>query len=121
MIPLLAYLAIFTIAFYAVKAITRGAAKSDYSSLKTVTFGDESAVTSSRTASVISIVTIFVLWGAFTGSALIPSFLHAPGPFVGETQFTYTAEAEDGSRDDGTVSIIVHPREAPVDLFLLHI
>lgn len=115
MIPFFVYLAIFVVSYFAVKAITRGVARSDYSSLKTVTFGDESAVTSSRTASVVSIVTIFLLWGAFTGSTLIPSFLHAPGPFIGETQFTYTVEAEDGSRDDATVSIVVHPRGAPVD------
>ena len=64
--------------------------KKDYGSLKTVTFGDESAVTSNTAASVISIVLIFVLWGAFTGSKLLPGFLHAPGPFVGEGEFSYT-------------------------------
>ncbi|MDP5358609.1 MAG: ABC transporter permease, partial [Paracoccaceae bacterium] len=62
--------------------------KRDYGSLKTVTFGDESAVTSNTAASVVSIVLIFVLWGAFTGSKLLPGFLHAPGPFVGEGSFT---------------------------------
>ena len=40
--------------------------KSDYGSLKTVTFGDESSVTSDTVASVVSIVLIFVLWGTFT-------------------------------------------------------
>ncbi|MEM8793688.1 MAG: ABC transporter permease subunit [Pseudomonadota bacterium] len=78
---------------------------SDFNSLKTVTFGDESAVTATRAASIASVVLIFLCWGAFTGSSLSP--IHAPGPFVGETTFTYTAEAPDGSRDEGTVSVIV--------------
>jgi len=80
----------------------------DFGSLKTVTFGDESAVTSSTAASVISIVLIFLFWGAFTGSKLLPSFLHAPGAFLGDAEFTYTAEAPDGRRDDATVSVRVH-------------
>jgi len=81
----------------------------DYTSLKTVTFGDESAVVSNKVASVVSVVLIFVFWGSFTGSAWVPGFLHAPGPFVGEASFTYTVEAEDGSTDDATVSVVVHP------------
>ena len=72
---------------------------------KTVTFGDESAVTSDRWATVISLVTIFLLWGAFTGSWLTP--VHVPGPFVGETSFTYTSQAPDGTRDDATVAVVV--------------
>lgn len=83
--------------------------KHDFGSLKTVTFGDESAVTSNTAASVISIFLIFLLWGAFTGSRLLPGFLHAPGPFIGEGSFVYTSEAPDGRRDDGTVSVRVHP------------
>lgn len=79
----------------------------DYGSLKTVTFGDESAVTSNFAASVISIVLIFVLWGAFTGSRLLPGFLHVPGAFLGEGSFTYTAQAPDGSTDDATVDVVV--------------
>ena len=55
----------------------------DFTSLKTVTFGDESAVRPNRAAGIISILTIFLMWGIFTGSSLLPSFLHAPGPFVG--------------------------------------
>ncbi|MEM1076414.1 MAG: ABC transporter permease, partial [Pseudomonadota bacterium] len=46
---------------------------------------------------------------------LLPGFLHAPGPFEGTTSFTYTAEAEDGSTDDGTVTVVVHPRDVPTD------
>lgn len=81
----------------------------DYTSLKTVTFGDESAVVSDKAASIISVVLIFVIWGAFTGTSWLPGFLHAPGPFLGEQQFVYTVEAEDGSRDDATVTVVVHP------------
>ena len=80
----------------------------DFTSLKTVTFGDESAVTSNTVASVVSIVLIFVLWAAFTGSSLLPRFLHAPGPFLGEGSFTYTATGPDGS-DDAEVQVVVHP------------
>jgi len=83
--------------------------KHDYSSLKTVTFGDESAVTSNSVASVVSIVLIFVLWAAFTGSRLLPGFMHAPGPFVGDGSFTYTIMTPDGQTDDATVSVVVHP------------
>jgi taurine transport system permease protein len=82
--------------------------KHDYASLKTVTFGDESAVTSNLAASIISIVLIFVLWGVFTGSKLLPGFMHAPGPFLGEASFTYTAQAPDGTTDDATVTVLVH-------------
>ena len=81
--------------------------KADYGSLKTVTFGDESAVNSNFAASVVSVVLIFVLWGAFTGSRLVPSFLHAPGAFTGEGSFTYTVQAADGTTDDASVSVIV--------------
>ncbi len=80
----------------------------DYTSLKTVTFGDESAVVSDKAASIISIVLIFVIWGAFTGTSWLPGFLHAPGPFIGQDSFTYTVEAEDGTQDDGTVTVVVH-------------
>ncbi|SMX27100.1 Putative aliphatic sulfonates transport permease protein SsuC [Pelagimonas phthalicica] len=81
--------------------------KKDYGSLKTVTFGDESAVASNYAASAISILLIFVMWGAFTGSRLVPSFLHAPGPFVGTTSFTYTAEADGQAPDEATVTVRV--------------
>ncbi len=80
----------------------------DYTSLKTVTFGDESAVVSDKAASIISIVLIFVIWGAFTGTSWLPGFLHAPGPFLGQNTFTYTVETDDGSSDDATVTVVVH-------------
>ena len=81
----------------------------DYTSLKTVTFGDESAVRSMLSASIISIVLIFVIWGSFTGSSLIPRFLHLPGPFTGEASFTYTVEDAAGNRDDAEIFVRVLP------------
>ncbi|MFK7762264.1 MAG: ABC transporter permease [Roseobacter sp.] len=110
MIPLLIYIIIFIAAFFIVTKVAQGAGVKDYTSLKTVTFGDESAVRPNRAAGVISILTIFLLWGIFTGSSLLPGFLHAPGPFEGTSTFTYTAEAN-GETDDATVTVIVHPRE----------
>lgn len=83
--------------------------KHDYGSLKTVTFGDESAVTSNTVASVVSIVLIFILWGAFTGSKLLPGFMHASGPFQGEGTFEYTITTPAGDSDTATVSVVVHP------------
>ena len=83
--------------------------KHDYGSLKTVTFGDESAVTSNLAASVISVVLIFLLWGAFTGSRLLPGFLHVPGPFVGVGSFDYTLQDANGATDDATVTVDVYP------------
>ncbi|UWQ90682.1 ABC transporter permease subunit [Aliisedimentitalea scapharcae] len=115
MIPFLLYAAIFIGAFYIVKFLVHRTAKHDYTSLKTVTFGDESAVVSDRVASVISVVTIFVMWGIFTGSTLLPGFLHAPGPFEGEASFEYTAQAENGDRDTATVTVLVHPVDQQVD------
>ena len=55
------------------------------------TFGDAAAVRPSRLASVLSVAVLFLLWGAFTGSRLVP--LHVPGPFTGQTEFTYATEA----------------------------
>ena len=104
------YVGIFVASFFIItKAGARARAK-DFTSLKTVTFGDESAVRPSRIAGVISIATLFLIWGMFTGSSLLPGFLHAPAPFAGTAEFTYTVEAN-GQRDDATVTVIVHPRE----------
>ncbi|MEE4188808.1 MAG: ABC transporter permease [Roseobacter sp.] len=111
MIPLLIYIAIFVAAFFIVTKVVQGAGLKDYTSLKTVTFGDESAVRPNRAAGVISILTIFLMWGIFTGSSLLPGFLHAPGPFEGTTTFTYTAQVEGQPPDDATVTVVVHPRE----------
>ena len=107
------YVGIFVAAFFIITRVVQKATH-DYTSLKTVTFGDESAVRPNRYAGVISILTIFVMWGIFTGSSLLPGFLHAPGPFEGTASFTYTAEAN-GAQDDAEVTIIVHPREIDTD------
>ncbi|MEM7177656.1 MAG: ABC transporter permease subunit [Pseudomonadota bacterium] len=108
MIILIIYVAFFVGAYFGVKALTSQISKArDFTSLKTVTFGDESAVTADRYASVISVVAIFLIWGAFTGSAWAP--IHAPGPFTGDASFTYTAEAPDGTKDEGVVHVRVFP------------
>ncbi len=97
MIILVIYIAIFVGAYFAVRFVVRRTTRArDFTSLKTVTFGDESTVTADRAASVISILSIFLIWGAFTGSSLTP--IHAPGPFIGDTSFTYTIS--DGSQSD---------------------
>jgi taurine transport system permease protein len=98
------YIGIFIAAWAATHAI-RGR-RSDFTALKTVTFGDESAVRPDRAASILSILAIFLIWGAFTGSKLTP--LHVPGPFIGETVFEYTALAPSGATDNGFVTILVH-------------
>ena len=108
MIVLLIYVAIFVASFFLVKLLVHKTTR-DFTARKTVTFGDESAVRPNRIASVISVLTIFLLWGAFTGSAWVPGFLHAPGPFVGDATFTYTAEAEGVAPDDATVTVRVFP------------
>lgn len=77
-----------------------------FNSLKTVTFGDESAVNANRIASVISILTVFWLWVAFTNSTIpLPKL---PGPFQGDATFTYTVTQEDGTSDDATVTVRVY-------------
>jgi len=106
MIILIIYIAIFAGSFFAIRfGVRKFRQMNDFTSLKTVTFGDESAVRPDRWASVISVVTIFLLWGAFTGSRWVP--IHAPGPFVGDAEFTYTLEAPDGRRDDASVFVRV--------------
>lgn len=108
MIVLLFYIVLFVIALFAVRAVRAAMTKrQDYTSLKTVTFGDESAVRPDRAASVISIAVIFLIWGAFTGSKLVP--FHVPGPFIGDTEFTYTARNAAGDTDDAVVKVRVHP------------
>ena len=115
MIVFLIYVAIFVISFLIVKFVAQKAV-TDYTSLKTVTFGDESAVKPNRIASVVSVLSIFVLWGAFTGSSMVPWFLHAPGPFIGDATFTYTAEADGQDRDEATVSVRVFEVGTDVEL-----
>jgi taurine transport system permease protein len=112
---LIIYVGIFIgSAFLFTKVLAKG--MSDYTSLKTVTFGDESAVRPNRAAGIISIFTIFLMWGIFTGSSLLPGFLHAPGPFQGDTTFTYTAQVKGQAPDDATVTVFVRPRGEEVEL-----
>lgn len=88
------------------KLLSKYFQREGYNSLKTVTFGDESAVKPNRIASVLSIATVFLLWVAFTNSVLpLPKL---PGPFQGEASFTYTATLPDGRTDDATVTVLVY-------------
>jgi taurine transport system permease protein len=110
MIILLIYVALFAGAFFAVRSVAGFLThKQDFTSLKTVTFGDESAVEPSRAASVLSILAIFLIWGAFTNSSLTP--VHAPGPFTGTSSFTYTLQAADGKTDEATVHVLVQKED----------
>ncbi|MDZ7603703.1 MAG: ABC transporter permease subunit [Hoeflea sp.] len=107
MIVFLLYVTIFAAAFGLYRVWERKRHHlHDFASLKTVTFGDESAVSPNRFASVISIIALFAIWGAFTGSVITP--LHVPGPFVGDASFTYTARNAAGETDDATVHMRVY-------------
>lgn len=116
LIILVVYVAIFTISLLLIYRFVRQP-MDGFTALKTVTFGDESAVRPNRWASVISVITILLIWGSFTGSVIVPKFLHAPAPFVGETSFVYTIETEDGQRDDATVTVRVGELGQKADKF----
>jgi len=109
-ILLAVYVALFIISFVLITWLTRTFfEKSDFTALKTVTFGDESAVRANRIASVLSVLTILVLWIAFTNSSLpLPK---AKGPFEGPLTFSYTSTLENGDTDEATVSILVHKED----------
>ena len=107
------YVALFVAAMLLVGLLTRGRKRTGMNALKTVTFGDESAVRPNRIASGISVVVIFLLWGAFTGSTWTP--IHVPGPFLGDGSFTYTARDASGATDDATVAFRVHAPDTDVD------
>ena len=104
------YVAIFVVSLIVVTWATRSFfGKSDFTSLKTVTFGDESAVRANRIASVLSVLAIFVLWVAVTNSSLpLPK---AKGPFDGNVTFEYTSTLENGDTDDATVTVLVHKED----------
>ena len=109
-ILLAVYIGIFAISMFAVTWATKKFfTRADYTSLKTVTFGDESAVKPNRAASIISVLAIFALWAAFTNTSL--PVIKAKGPYDGPVEFTYTSTLPDGSSDDATVSIIVYPED----------
>ncbi|SDY93294.1 taurine transport system permease protein [Jannaschia faecimaris] len=107
------YAALFVGSMLLVNLLTAKSKRKDFTSLKTVTFGDESAVRPNRWASVISVLVLFLIWGAFTGSKLSP--IHVPGPFEGDTTFTYTAQNATGQTDDATVTVRVHEVGAAVE------
>jgi taurine transport system permease protein len=110
MIVLAFYIGLFVLCYFGVKLVRgRMEARHDFTSLKTVTFGDESAVEPDRAASILSVVCLFVIWGAFTNSWLVP--LHVPGPYSGDTSFTYTARNAAGETDDATVFVRVFGRD----------
>jgi taurine transport system permease protein len=93
--------------------LTKGKEAKGFGSLKTVTFGDESAVVANRIASVLGVLTIFFLWGIATESRLLPFSL--PGPFTGDSQFEYTARNAAGETDTGTVYFRVYSRDQEVE------
>ncbi|MEM6408741.1 MAG: ABC transporter permease subunit [Pseudomonadota bacterium] len=107
MLVLLLYLAAFFGSYLILSRLLRGAFQREgFNKLKTVTFGDESAVVANRIASVLSIVTVFLLWVAFTNSSIpLPKL---PGPFSGDVTFTYTVTLEDGTSDDAEVTMRVY-------------
>ncbi|WP_029375674.1 ABC transporter permease subunit [Oceanicola sp. S124] len=114
MIVFLAYVALFTAGYFIVRlAKWLGRPNRDFTSLKTVTFGDESAIRPDRAASFLSVLVIFLIWGAFTGSKWVP--FHVPGPFVGDTSFSYTATDASGATDDATITVRVHEVGAQTD------
>lgn len=106
MMVLVFYVAIFVVSMLVWGRIKAHRERHDFTSLKTVTFGDESAIVPDRVASILSILAIFLIWGAFTGSKLVP--LHVPGPFVGETGFTYTARDAAGAEGTAEVRVLVY-------------
>ena len=111
-----AYVGIVLLTAFIWQAIKRFVTpKHDYGSLKTVTFGDESAVSSNTVASVVSILFIFVMWGSFTGTKLLPGFLHVPGAYTGTDSFTYTAQNGDGASTQATVDVVVFALGEDVD------
>ncbi|SNY91355.1 taurine transport system permease protein [Cohaesibacter sp. ES.047] len=100
------YIGLFFAAYFAVHYI-RGFMRrnDDFNARKTVTFGDESAIKPDRAASIFSILVIFLIWGAFTGSKWVP--FHVPGPFIGETGFDYTVKDAEGQSSKASVHVAV--------------
>lgn len=107
------YLAFSALFSFIYGLYSRGKDAKGYGSLKTVTFGDESAVTANRIASVLGVLTLFFLWGLATESKLLPFSL--PGPFNGTSQFEYTAKNAAGEIDKATVTFRVSKQGAEVE------
>lgn len=105
---------VFSAAFAFIYSLyAKGKEAKGFGSLKTVTFGDESAVVANRIASVLGVVTLFFLWGLATESKLLPFSL--PGPFNGTSQFEYTAKNAAGEIDKGTVTFRVSKQGEEVE------
>ncbi len=113
MIPTIAYLAFFVMAMWLVAMIRSRRHARDFTARKTVTFGDESAVRADRIASVLSILAIFLLWGAYTGSSWLP--FKIPAAFVGQTGFKYEAVDPSGRTQTVDVKVDVTDVKQPVD------
>jgi taurine transport system permease protein len=113
MLILSLYIACFILLLVIYKFVVKHFTPTDkQNKINTVTFGDESAVKPNRTASILSILTLFFIWGAFTGSSLSP--VHAPGPFTGDTSFSYTAKNANNQIDTAQVFIRVNPADEPL-------
>jgi len=110
LLVLAVYVTIFVVSMFLVTWLARlFFSKKDYTSTKAVTFGDESAVSANRVASVISVLAVFLLWIGFTNSSLpLPK---AKGPFEGQVSFTYTSTLENGDTDDATVDVVVYQED----------
>ncbi len=106
MLMLILYIILFVFIYFIHKLVTKlFTSNHGFNKRKNITFGDESAVHPNRAASIFSIVTLFLIWAAFTGSKLSP--LHVPGPFIGDTSFSYTALNAQNQKDDATVYVRV--------------
>lgn len=117
MIVFLIYLGICIASFFVYRLLAKLFSlgiQGGYNRLKTVTFGDESTVRANRVASVLSILSIFLIWGAFTGSKLAP--FTVPGAFLGDTKFSYTSQNASGEKATSTVFARVHPVADEVEL-----
>jgi len=113
MLILSLYIACFILLLLIYKFVIKNfTTKGKEKKITTITFGDESAVKPNRTASILSILTLFFIWCAFTGSNLSP--IHAPGPFTGDTTFTYTAKNIENKIDTAQVFIRVNPTDNPL-------
>ena len=111
---LIIYIFVFISAYFIYRLIIKKTvSKKTFNERKTVTFGDESSVVANRAASIISVITLFLIWAAFTGSTLSP--LHVPGPFIGDTSFRYSASNETSQTDDARVYIRVKKIDDEVD------
>ncbi|MFV0359315.1 ABC transporter permease [Tropicimonas sp.] len=114
LVLLLIYAALFLGSYFAVHFIRSLGGKAPRpAGGKTIAFGDESAVRPDRAASVLSVLVIFLIWGAFTGSKWVP--FHVPAPFVGETAFSYSARDSAGRSGTARVAIRVHEVGADID------